>query len=117
VDATGDALTTESGSRFRDGGIVGIGIHEIEIESHCVDLVVKLAGEGNNFRDECLAPDRELGQVYVLVPDFRKVIIETDSFGIAAHTNPKMKTMSGTASMATVEITVIHPGFSNPTVR
>jgi hypothetical protein len=62
-----------------------VGFHEIKILSHCIDLVIELAGEGNNFRDKCLAPDRDFGQMYVLVLDFRKVIIETDSFGIPAR--------------------------------
>jgi hypothetical protein len=62
-----------------------VGFHEIKILSHCVDLVIELAREGNNFGDECRAADRELGQMDVLVSDFREVIIETDSFGISAR--------------------------------
>jgi hypothetical protein len=48
-------------------------------------LVIELAGESNDFVDEYLPPDRELGQMNVLVSDFWEVIIETDSFGIPAR--------------------------------
>ena len=70
-----------AGSWRRDSRI---GIHEVEILSHGVNLVIEFAGEGDNFGDECLAPDRELGQVDVFAADFREVVIETDGFGIVA---------------------------------
>jgi hypothetical protein len=76
VDAGDQRLARSRGRNY------WIGFHEIQILSHCIDLVIKFAGEGNNFGDECLAPDGRFGQMNVLVSEFWKVSMETDSFGI-----------------------------------
>lgn len=62
-----DDYAGRAGSRRRDSRI---GVHEVQILSHGVDLVIEFAGEGNNFRDERIAPDREFRQVDFLLRIF-----------------------------------------------
>jgi hypothetical protein len=81
VDATGDALTTEIGSRFRDRGIVG------SVPMTSIRGVIALTGHRTRhgrqqFPRRMRHSRSRTRHVDVLVPE---VVTETDSFGIAAQ--------------------------------